>query len=116
MNFDQAIEAHTQWKLKLSSFLAHPDNSLDSVSLSADNKCNLGKWITGEGTKFAVLPEYSKLKTEHTRFHKAVGDVVRRAATGQKVSEEMALGSKTEFASASSAVVSAIMAMKSKAH
>jgi hypothetical protein len=115
MNFDDAIAAHTQWKMKLSSYLSHPDGSLDAATVSLDNKCALGQWITGDGAKYSTLPEYAKLKTEHTRFHKAVGDVVRKASSGQRVADETALGSHSEFASASSAVVSAIMAMRGRA-
>jgi Chemoreceptor zinc-binding domain len=116
MNFDDAITAHTQWKMKLSAYIAHPDNSLNASTVSADNHCALGQWIVGDGAKFAKLPEYAKLRTEHTRFHKAASEVVRKASSGQKVAEEVALGSHSEFASASNAVVSAIMAMKAKAH
>ena len=63
---------------------------------------------------FANLPEYSTLKTEHSHFHKAAATVVRRADSGQKVTEDVALGGKSEFATASAAVVRSIMALKSK--
>jgi hypothetical protein len=116
MNFDEAITAHSQWKSKLSSYIAHPDNGLTAAAVSQDNQCPLGKWIVGEGAKFSNLPEYSTLKTEHTRFHKAAGDVIRKASGGQNVSAEVALGAHSEFGNASNAVVSAIMAMKAKAH
>ncbi|HTR66922.1 MAG TPA: CZB domain-containing protein [Terriglobales bacterium] len=115
MNFDDAVAAHAQWKMKLSSYLSHPDGSLDAATASLDNKCALGQWISGDGASYSRLPEYAKLKSEHARFHKAVGDVIRKAASGQSVSEETALGSHSEFGSASNAVVTAIMAMKGKA-
>ncbi len=115
MNFDDAISAHAQWKMKLSLYLLHPDGSLDAATVSLDNKCPLGQWIIGEGAKYSTLPEYAQLKTQHTRFHKAVGGVIRKAAAGQKVAEETALGSHSEFGTSSAAVVSAIMAMKSHA-
>ncbi|HXP78931.1 MAG TPA: hypothetical protein VN976_03430 [Verrucomicrobiae bacterium] len=54
------------------------------------------------------------MKSEHTRFHKAAADVVRRADSGQNVSEEVVLGGKSEFLSASAAVVRSIVALKSK--
>ena len=92
MNFDEAIAAHSQWKMKLSAYLSHPDGSIDAATAGQDNKCPLGNWIAGEGTKYSALPEYAKLKSEHTRFHKAVSDVIRKAASGQKVGEETALG------------------------
>lgn len=52
--------------------------------------------------------------SSHARFHKAAGDVVNKANAGQKVTEEIALGSKSEFAAASGDVVKALMAMKTK--
>ncbi len=58
--------------------------------------------------------EFNTLKQEHTRFHKAAGEVVKRADSGKDVSEEVTLGAKSEFAQASAAVVTAIMQMKIK--
>jgi hypothetical protein len=82
--------------------------------MALDDRCELGKWIASEGKQFANLPEYSTLKSEHTQFHKAAAAVVRRADAGQKVTEDMALGGKSEFATASAAVVRSIIALKSK--
>lgn len=114
MNFDEAIKAHSDWKLKLSTYLNKPDGSLKAGEAELDNKCALGQWIHGEGGKYSTQPEYSTLKTEHAHFHKCAGSVIRKADSGQKVAEEVALGSKSEFAAASSAVVMAIMKMKAK--
>jgi len=115
MNFDDAIGAHAEWKMKLSAYISRPDGSLDAAAVSRDDKCALGQWIAGEGVKYSRLPEYAKLKAEHARFHKAAGEIVKKAASGGKVSEEMALGGRSEFSAASNAVVTAIMAMKVKA-
>ncbi len=80
-----------------------------------DNKCPLGKWIYGEGVQFAKTPEYAQLKSDHARFHKAVAEVISRANAGKSVAEEIDLGAKSEFASASSAVVLSIMKLKQAA-
>jgi hypothetical protein len=114
MDFDHAIAAHSAWKGKLAKYLEHPDHSLLATEIALDDHCELGKWIAGEGKQFANLPEYSTLKTEHAHFHKAAAAVVRRADAGQKVTEDVALGGKSEFATASAAVVRSIMALKSK--
>ena len=114
MNFDDAIKAHSDWKMKLSIYLNKPDGSLKAADAEVDNKCALGQWIYGEGTKYHSAPEYSVLKTEHAKFHKCAGAVIRKADSGQKVAEEVAIGGKSEFATASSAVVSAIFKMKTK--
>jgi len=114
VNFDDAIKSHSQWKTKLASYIVKPDHSLNSASVSADDHCDLGKWLHGEGRKFANLPEFSKLMTAHAHFHKAAGDVIKKADAGQSMTEEVALGARSEYATASSAVVSSLMAMKVK--
>lgn len=115
MDFDQAIAAHSAWKAKLREYLAKKDGSLRPAEVSADNKCPLGQWIHGEGARYSKLPEYSTLKKDHASFHKAAADVVLKADSGQSVSEEIALGSRSNFAITSSAVVMAIIAMKKHA-
>jgi methyl-accepting chemotaxis protein len=114
MNFDEAISAHSQWKNKLASYIAKPDHSLNAVEVAADNKCPLGQWLYGEGKKHSSMPEFSKLVSEHAHFHRAASNVIKKADSGANVTQEVALGSNSEFASASSAVVQALMSMKSK--
>lgn len=114
MDFDEAIKAHAAWKLKLSNYLAKPDGSLKAADICLDNKCALGQWIYGEGSKHSALPEYGTLKSEHARFHKAAADIVTRVDAGQNAGAEMTLGSKSEFGLASTAVVTSIMAIRRK--
>ena len=115
MDFNDAIKAHSSWKMKLSAYIRKPDGSLKVVDVEPDNKCELGKWIYGEGAKHSTMLEYGTLKTEHAKFHKCAAAVVKKADSGQNVSEEVALGGSSDFSQASSAVVSAIMKMKAKA-
>ena len=114
MNIDNAIDAHVGWKLKLSSYLHKPDKSLDPAKVGADNGCELGQWIHGEGKKYANLPEFTKLTVDHAQFHRAAAEVINRANSGQAVGEEVALGAKSAFAMASTAVVSDLMYLKRK--
>jgi len=115
MDFDQAIAAHAAWKQKLAKYIKQRDGSLNAAELSLDNKCPLGQWIYGEGSKHASQPVYAKLKSEHARFHKAVGELVRRADAGQSIEGEITIGSKSEFMMASAAVVGAIVSLKNLA-
>lgn len=114
MNFDEAIKAHSSWKLKLSSYLRQPDGTLREADVASDNACQLGKWLYGDGRKYASLPEYRALCQQHARFHRAAASVVKLAHTGASTSEATALGSDSEYGVASKSVVSAIMALKSK--
>lgn len=114
MDFDEAIKAHGAWKLKLASYLKKPDGSIKATEIQPDTNCVLGKWIHGDGTKWSQFPEYATLKEEHARFHRAAADIIRKADSGQNTSEETALGSKSEFSSASTAIVRAIMVIRQK--
>ncbi len=115
MNFDQAISCHVQWKSKLAAYVAKPDHSLNASEIEHEDRCDLGKWIRGEGQKYARLPEFTKLAADHTHFHAAAADVVRKADAGQHASEEIALGAKSDYAAASNAVVTSLMRMKKTA-
>jgi methyl-accepting chemotaxis protein len=95
--------------------LQKPDGSIKPADVAADNKCELGKWIAGEGAAFCNCEEFATLKAEHARFHKAAAAVVIRADKGERVTEEVAIGAGSEFGVASAAVVMTIMHMKSAA-
>jgi hypothetical protein len=114
MDFDEAIAAHSAWKQKLKAYLAKPDHHLKVEEVGADDKCELGRWIKSEYQKHSDIREFATLRTDHARFHQAAADVVKRADSGQKVTEEVALGARSEFATASSAVITDLMALKKK--
>jgi len=114
MNFDEAVRAHSDWKIRLREYLGKADRSLDPTLVEQDNRCALGKWIQEDGVRFSKDPEFQALRTEHARFHRAAADLVRRADRSEKVSEATELGAKSPFAELSQEVVRLIMAMKRK--
>jgi methyl-accepting chemotaxis protein len=113
MDFDSAINAHVQWKMKLSNYLSKPDQSLNPVRVSSDQNCELGKWLYGEGKKHSNLAGFSTLLDAHAKFHRVAGDVIRRANAGENVAKEIALGASSEFAKVSNAVVSDLRQLRS---
>ena len=112
MNFDDAIRAHVDWKMKLKTYLAKPDKSLDAAKVSLDNQCALGQWLRGEGAKFTSNPKFSQLVAEHAKFHKTAAHIITKADSGASVAQEVALGAKSEFADVSQKVVSLLMECK----
>jgi methyl-accepting chemotaxis protein len=114
MNFDDAIKAHSNWKIKLSSYISKPDGSINKSQVAQDNLCDLGKWLYGEGRRFSNDPDYQNLLKQHARFHKAAANVVAKAESGVNVTQELQLGASSEFSLASSEVVISIMKMKRK--
>ncbi len=116
MNFDDAIAAHSAWKARLRTYVKNPDHSLKAADIEVDSKCVLGQWIYGEGKQWSSSAGYSTLQREHAKFHVAAAAVVRKADSGQSVSEEIALGAASDFTTASAAVVNAIVRMRKEAH
>lgn len=114
MDFDAAIGIHSKWKRKLRDSLAKHDRSLSPASVSIDHKCELGLWIYSEGTTYSALQEYTNLKYVHTRFHRVAAELVTKANLGESIEAEMEPCSNSEFSTASSAVVMALIAMKKR--
>jgi Chemoreceptor zinc-binding domain len=112
MNLDEAIIAHTEWRLKVVSYVLSPDRSLSASVAESPNECELGKWIKSEGKKYSNLPEFATLVSSHTSFHKAAAEVIKRADAGKLVTEVIVRGAKSEFAAASSTVLRSLLAMK----
>jgi methyl-accepting chemotaxis protein len=83
--FDVApwIQAHLDWKEKLTRYLGKPDRSLDSATVSRDDACALGKWLVGEGRAQAGHAEYEAVRQEHTKFHRIAGEVIQLADHGR---------------------------------
>jgi hypothetical protein len=114
MDFDEAIGTHSKWKRKLRHYLEEQDGSLHPNEVSIDDNCFLGRWIYGEGARHSSLPEYTKLKYVHTRVHAVASHLVRKANSGESVSEQAAPCANSDFSTSSSALVIAILAIKKR--
>lgn len=77
-DFDAAISAHVDWKMKLSKYLGHPDGSLDHKKVCLDNACSLGKWLYGSGAEYKETDPkvYESLRQSHAEFHKTAGEII----------------------------------------
>ncbi len=114
INFDTAINAHIDWKMKLSKYIAHCDQSLDPSVVGADNKCALGKWIHGPGIEHSIHAEYNSMKTEHASFHRCAGEIVACANKGDTAHAEKLMQPGAEYIRVSEACVHWIEEMKAK--
>ncbi len=114
MDFDEAIQVHAAWKIKLSAYLRKADGSLNSGEVRSDNRCALGQWLYGEGRKHASTLEYQTLISEHAKFHRAAADVIDKANKGAANANAM-LNFSSDYGIASRNVVTAIMQLKKKA-
>lgn len=114
MNFDDAIAAHIKWKVRLTQFIdGTGTEKLASATIGKDNVCDLGRWIYGEGVRYASLPRYQDLVKKHANFHVCAGEVVKKVENGDKPGAKSALGGP--FAASSKETVTAIMELKKEA-
>ncbi|KAB8039947.1 hypothetical protein GCL60_06710 [Silvanigrella paludirubra] len=112
MNFDDAVKAHTAWKVKLFNYLKNPDKSLDHNIVCKDNVCDLGKWIYKVENKFSTNKNYLKLKSIHADFHKEAANIVQRIDNGEKINETDITGNNSKFNTLSNEIVSLLMQMQ----
>jgi methyl-accepting chemotaxis protein len=103
-NFDQAIEAHRQWKVTLRKAIAGHD-WLDAETLCRDDRCPLGQWIHGAGGAcWGHHPVFVTLLDKHAEFHHSAGDVARRINAGDYADAERLIGSGSPFATVATEV------------
>ena len=115
MNFDEAITAHRQWKVRLRAVIdATSKEVLDPGNIAVDNKCVLGQWIHGDARQYLQLAQYTSLVQEHANFHKCAAEVLQLAQTGQKDRAKMLLDVDGPFTEASIRTINAIRHLRRK--
>jgi hypothetical protein len=91
--WNQAIQAHEQWKLKLKNYVensATPTinsdqrNTMDIDEVSNSHLCELGRWIYSEGSRHNRLPSFELLCATHEVFHRTAAEVVYYTNAGEK--------------------------------
>lgn len=116
MNFEDAIQAHINWKLRLRQLIEGTGHeNIDLKVLTTDNACALGKWIYGEGAQYSKLPIYQDLKIAHAQFHTMAAEVARKALAGDtNVALDM-IDAGGDFASLSLKVIALIRRIQKEA-
>jgi methyl-accepting chemotaxis protein len=96
-DFDKAIEAHRQWKVKLRKAIADREK-LDAETICRDDRCPLGLWIHGPGgAQWGGRPTFVELLTKHAEFHQTAAGVARQINAGQFEQAERLIGSGSRF-------------------
>jgi len=109
---DEAVAAHTNFKLRLRGF-CHGTEKLDPAVVGRDDQCAMGKWIYGDGAKYESHPECGTVRAEHAQFHKCAGEVAQAVAEGNAhAAERMLDDERSKFNQASTSTVKAILRFK----
>ncbi|MDR3368218.1 methyl-accepting chemotaxis protein [Rhodoferax sp.] len=111
-NFDNAIEAHRAWKVRLRKAIADKGH-LDAEILCRDDKCPLGQWLHGEGgQQWGSKPNFVTLLDKHAQFHQVAGGVAKQINQGQYALAEKLIGSGSDFAQVSTEVATLLTKAK----
>lgn len=111
-NFDKAIEAHRQWKVRLRQAIAERGR-LDATTLCRDDACPLGQWLHGPGGKrWGGQPGFTALLARHAEFHRAAGQVAERINSGAYADAERLIGSGSDFSRCSTEVATLLTRAK----
>jgi hypothetical protein len=94
MDIDGAIQAHTNWKLRLLNYARGTGTEkIDLPTLGKDNLCVLGRWLHGDGQKYAGTVRFGKLLETHAAFHTCAASIGNLVARGDAASAEVQLNS-----------------------
>lgn len=78
LNFQKWISIHSDWRRRLLEYIdGIGSEELDENLICHDNRCELGKWIHGNGSKFYGGESiFQRLQLDHAAFHRSAGKVV----------------------------------------
>jgi methyl-accepting chemotaxis protein len=103
-DFNQAIEAHRNWKVRLRQAIAE-QGQLDADTICRDDRCPLGQWIHGAGgRRWGSRPTFVELVDRHAEFHRVAAAVARQINQGHYGEAERLIGSGSSFAQVSTEV------------
>lgn len=107
MNFDDAIKAHTFWKVTL-RWMINGQRLVDGKKLARDDECELGRWIVGAGIEYTECSAFQALVKEHAAFHLIAGDVAKKIADGNSEDALQMMSDSGDFSQASAKTIEAI--------
>ena len=80
-NYDLIVLMHRNWLIQLRAFLDGRKTGLKATTEDYQ-KCDLGRWIYGDGKRFEHGSTYKALETEHKLFHGKAGAIIQAKTDG----------------------------------
>ncbi len=82
--FEQAVIAHQDWKRAFERSLHDGGGDLRVDIIRLEDRCLLGRWLHGEGSKAVANPTAAGMLREiHAEFHAAAADALALAQAGR---------------------------------
>ena len=112
MDFNEAIKAHSSWKINLLRYISEPDGSIKVNDVRSDKLCRLGAWLYESQEQFKDLPEFSEVIATHKKFHNCAANIVAKADSGEGQTEEVTFGHDSEYNDLSNALVKQLVRLE----
>lgn len=106
--FNDAIEAHAEWKNQLTKHVKEGVRR-EVGEVANCHVCELGQWIDGEGSRYSDLPSFKLLRTAHEDFHSMAADIMSCSNAGDKAKGMELLKTDEKYAQASTRLMAALM-------
>jgi hypothetical protein len=86
LDIGAAVLAHQQWKQRLLAHLAgNAEAGLDVERICRDDRCDLGRWIHGQGrARLGTFPGFTSLLSHHRMFHHVACNVLALEKAGKR--------------------------------
>ncbi len=111
MDARTAIAAHREWRDHFRAAMATRE-PLDVPQITADDCCNFGRWLFGEGQRqFGHLPCWQDCVDAHAEFHREAAKVAEVLNAGQLLQADKMLAAGTNYAKSSERLGMAVVAM-----
>ncbi|MDD2801273.1 MAG: methyl-accepting chemotaxis protein, partial [Methylococcales bacterium] len=112
INFDEVLEKHSAWKVKLRAAIAQKE-VLDVASISKDNSCDFGKWLYGDAKSLVgERASFTECVAKHAAFHVAAGKIAAAINAKKYQEADLMLAAGSSFNNASNDVGIAVMRLK----
>lgn len=115
-DFKTAIQAHSNWKLRLAAQCrGNSAEKIDVAALAKDNVCDLGQWLHGPGRRNASNARFRELIDAHAAFHRNAAAIAEMIGRGKGVEAEALINSReSEFGKQSLRVVGILMELRAQ--
>jgi len=87
MRFWVPIWAHAKWIAALREHI-YGGKELDRTLVDRTDRCELGRWLRGEGARFGHLPAFAEVVAAHEAVHRRAVTVVALADAGRRLEAE----------------------------
>jgi hypothetical protein len=78
-----AIDAHTQWFVKLCIAIHSGTSQFKPEIVRTDDNCEFGKWLRSDFPD-RNMPNIQEIKLLHAKFHQQAAEVLALAITGKR--------------------------------